>query len=95
MIESIALGMTFGTKAEIEAKLRGEAEAAMKAYPQYAGHFAGYRLGRAKKTVKTKLGIAVEKGDLVIFTVDGATATFWSRRNACDTSIAAKGIEIA
>ena len=67
---SFVLGMYVGTKSEIAALLVKEAEQAVAAYPQYRGHFEGYKLGRATKTIKTKAGTAVEKGDLVLFKVE-------------------------
>lgn len=102
MIESMVLGVTVGTKSEIEGKLRAEAEAANAAFLQYAGLFKGFALGRAKTTVRTKLGVAVEKGELVIFRTEldadprkaGKTvATFWSRANQCLTSVASEKVE--
>jgi len=98
-------GQVFGGSADIEAFLKAEAAEAMAKYPQYAGHFDGYRLGRAKRTVRTKMGVAVEKGELVIFKTekdegwkilrgeDRMAAVFWSRTNRCDTMVLADEIE--
>lgn len=88
---------TIDTKATLEA-LKATAAAQVKQYPQYAGHFAGYRLARMRKNVRTKMGQAFVAGEYVIaaerdashplFTSTGPKfVTAWSRTNACDTSV--------
>jgi hypothetical protein len=91
------------TKATIETlKLRAAAQVAK--YPQYAGHFTGYRLARVKRDVRTKMGLAFKRGEFVIAVERDAShphgstlrsdfATAWSMLNACDTSIATKDME--
>jgi hypothetical protein len=45
---------------------RAEAESAHAQYPQYAGHWNGWRIAEITRTVRTKLGVAFEVGDLVL-----------------------------
>lgn len=85
--------------------LRARAAAAMAKYPQYAGHFDGYRLARMKRDVKTKMGQAFVKGEYVIavesepvFASNGVLAagfriTAWSHLNTCDTAIKPSDLE--
>ena len=66
-------------------------------YPQYRGHFTGYRLVRVKCDVKTKMGLAFTRGEYAIATEkkdelpglpsSGKFVTVWSRRNQIDTSV--------
>lgn len=98
---ALALGpnILVGSLVDIESFLKKEAADAMAAYPQYAGFFDNYRLGRVRRTVRTKMGVAAEKGELVIFIVekdygakvvrgvDRECATFWSRTNRVNTTV--------
>ena len=45
---------------------RREAEAKHAQYPQYVGHWDGWRIAEITRTVRTKLGTAFEAGDLVL-----------------------------
>lgn len=72
-------------------------------HSQYKGHFDGYVLCRVKKTVKSKMGVAFEKGDLAIMTPfkphDGhdrellGCMTVYSQRNGCDTVLRPNDVE--
>lgn len=42
------------------------AEAHLAAFPQYANHFDNCVIGRVGDTVETKLGLAAQKGDVVL-----------------------------
>lgn len=90
MIEySFVFSSYVGTRADLAEHLRGEARDQTKAYPQYGGsYFDGWKLGRLARTVRTKAGLAGEKGDLVLFREDFDGRTFWSRRNAIATGCA-------
>lgn len=91
------------TKATLETlKIRAAAQVAQ--YPQYAGHFAGYRLARVKRDVRTKMGLAFKRGEFVIAverdashphgsTLTSEFATAWSMSNAIDTSIRMRDME--
>lgn len=93
---SFFFGAYVGTPAQLAETLRTEAREQTKAWPQYGGaYFDGWKLGRLTRDIKTKLGAAGRKGDLVIFREDTlpgpdgdeAVRTFWSRTNACATSV--------
>jgi hypothetical protein len=94
------MNTTTDIKATLEC-LKATAASQVKQYPQYANHFAGYRLALMKRDVKTKMGLAFIKGEFVIvapdggFTLPGTTkfVTAWSRRNAIDTSVKAADLE--
>ena len=72
-------------------------------YPQYKGHFAKYRLVRVKSEVKTKIGLALARGEFAIATEktdelpglpsSGKYVTVWSRRNQIDTSVRVTDVE--
>jgi hypothetical protein len=87
-------------KATIEF-LKLTAAAQVAKYPQYDGHFVGYRLARVTRNVRTKMGPAFTKGEFVIATErtmfpgmsDDWTVTAWSRKNAVDTSLKASDVE--
>jgi len=63
-------------------------------YPQYTGHFAGYKLVKLKRDVKTKAGLAFTQGEYAIaaprrdemhiLPSSGKFVTVWSRRNKID-----------
>lgn len=46
--------------------MRASAEAAHAQYPQYAGHWDTWTAGTVTKRIRTKLGVAFEKGDEVL-----------------------------
>ncbi len=79
----------------VRLSLIGAAASQMAAYPQYAGHFDGYQVARATKTVKTKMGLAWNKGELLIYKTESRDIgrgpeicfTAYSVRNRCDTGI--------
>jgi len=52
--------------AEIRNTLKTAAAAQVKQYPQYRGHFDNYVLVRARKNVKSKLGLSFTKDELAI-----------------------------
>ncbi len=72
-------------------------------WPQYNGHFAGYKLVRIKAEVKTKAGLAFTQGEYAIATPhrdplpglpsSGKFVTVWSRRNKVDTSVRVTEVE--
>jgi hypothetical protein len=72
-------------------------------WPQYKGHFAGYRLVKITKDVTTKAGLAFKCGEYAIATPyrdelpnlpsSGKFVTVWSRRNQIDTSVRATCVE--
>lgn len=65
-----------------------EANDAVSAFPQYRGRFDGMQVGVAKRDVTTKLGLAVAKGERVLFERNERDGdTFWSARNACLTGV--------
>lgn len=85
---------------KIAADLIAKAEADMAAWPQYTGHFRGYKLARAKRRVETKMGVAFEAGEVVIavaaafqFPGQPASVTAYSARNKCDTGLTAQDVE--
>ncbi len=83
--------MTQQTDVEtIRQTLVAQAEAQLAQYPQYRGHWDGWRVGRITRDVKTKLGVAFKRDDVVLYTDDrGARfVTAYSFRNRVDTSIA-------
>lgn len=83
--------------------LQDTATAQTAQWPQYAGHFAGYKLVRIKRDVRTKAGLAFKSGEYAIATKSpevlpalpssGKYVTVWSRRNKIDTSIRATALE--
>ena len=79
------------------AELIAAAEESQKEYPQYRGRFDRMRRAVGRRTVKTKLGVAVAKGDEVLFERDALISPgyvlLWSFRNGCLTSVPASAIE--
>jgi len=83
--------------------LRAVAAAQVSRYPQYAGHFADYRLVRIRKDVTTKAGLAFRHGEYALATEhrdelpdlpsSGKYVTVWSRRNRVDTSVRVADVE--
>jgi hypothetical protein len=86
--------------------LISQAEADHAEWPQYQGHFDAYVLVRIRRKIKTKMGVAFEKGEIAIAKPKGRTEkiggyadltldsrTVYSVRNKCDTAIFASDIE--
>lgn len=79
----------------LRAMLIQEAEKANAAYPQYAGHWDGWRVAEITRTVRTKLGVAFEPGDLVLVSPEVTQEVFmsepyttaYSRRNRINTAV--------
>lgn len=71
----------------------------MAKWPQYKDRFNDYVLYRMKRSLKTKMGLAFEKGELAIGRVEttdfgGETAvTLYSVRNRIDTTFPARYTE--
>ncbi len=79
--------------ASADEALRNAAEAQVSAFPQYAGRFSAMRVGLAVRTVRTKAGVAMEKGDFVLVEAGSdAFVTIWSARNRCLTSVPAAAV---
>lgn len=85
---------------KIAADLKTKAAADMAQWPQYKGHFDGYQLARVKRSVKTKMGLAFEAGEVVIavkaafqFPGHPASVTAYSARNKCDTGLTSRDVE--
>lgn len=87
----------------MQTTLKSTATAQVARYPQYKGHFSGYRLVRLKCDVKTKMGLAFARGEYAIATEkkddlpglpsSGRFVTVWSRRNQIDTSVRVSDVE--
>lgn len=76
--------------------LKNLAASTVSQYPQYAGHFAGYEMCRVKRDVRTKMGLAFRKGEIVIGKRGADHAEFltlWSYSNRIDTSVRARDVE--
>lgn len=83
--------------------LKSTAAAQVAEHPQYARHFASYRLVRVKRDIHTKAGLAFARGEFAIATEkkdelpglpsSGKFVTVWSRRNKIDTSIRVADVE--
>lgn len=83
--------------------LRNTAIAQVAPHPQYAGHFANYKLVRITSDVRTKAGLAFKRGEYAIATKpreelphlpsSGRFVTVWSRRNKVDTSVRITDVE--
>lgn len=86
--------------------LKTAAERSVASYPQYRGHFDNYILVRIRRTVRTKFGVAFEKGDYAIAApqahpVEGQGVRpvrmfrdVWSQLNEIDTSIEERHVEV-
>ena len=67
-------------------------------YPQYRGHWDGpeWILVRFKKAIKTKMGLAFERGDVTVARADrggdSKYITAYSFRNRIDTSVPLKAV---
>ena len=83
--------------------LLSTAAAQVAQWPQYIGHFAGYKLVRLRCDVKTKCGLAFKRHEYAIaapfynampaLPSSGKFVTVWSRRNKVDTSVRATEVE--
>lgn len=87
-----ALAYAGESPALVHAAFQARAEAQVAAYPQYAGHFEGYTLVHFTRRVRTKAGVAFEKGDVALLAPRSKQWTagyraVWSLRNAVDTSV--------
>jgi hypothetical protein len=86
---------TRSTRATLEVlaqAMRDEAQEATVAYPQYLGHWDGWRVVEITESVRTKLGQAFEPGDLALRRPgqchgDAGFVTCYSRRNGVNTSV--------
>lgn len=82
--------------------LKTTAASQVARYSQYNGHFAGYRLVRIKRDIKTKMGLAFARGEYAIG-IDRDQepgrvrcekfVTVWSKRNQIDTSVRGSDVE--
>jgi hypothetical protein len=65
-------------------------------YPQYANHFDGYVAVRIKRDIRTKMGLAFQKGEIAIGrpAAEGDYRTVWSAKNKVDTSVRASHVEV-
>lgn len=74
-----------------------DAVAAHIEYPQYKDHWDGWGLCRVEVRIKTKAGVAFERGDLALYKVERRdtpgeppiVVTLYSNRNGVDTQIGA------
>lgn len=80
--------------------LIGLAANQMVQYPQYKGKFEGYMLGRMRTDLRTKMGLAFRKGEMVIYDPKvergyGGALNFsvWSMANKISTQIGADMFE--
>jgi hypothetical protein len=82
--------------------LQEKAAARVAKYPQYVGHFDGYKIVRILKQIKTKSGIAFDKDEFAIarpviehFTrpsgTKGKGITIWSMKLGWDVNALRKG----
>ena len=80
--------------------LLNQAENDLSHYPQYSGHWNGWVLAKVTRDVKTKLGMAFRRGDLVLVEPDMSRyerasdvaltqgfRTCYSHRNRVNTSV--------
>ena len=71
--------------------LRKQAAQQVAQYPQYAGRFDAMVIARAKRDVRTKAGLAMKKGEVVLVEAgvfgNGEFTTIWSMRNKVHTSV--------
>ncbi len=83
---------------ELRAALGKLAQAEHADYPQYDGHWSGpeWTVVKLNRRVKTKLGVAFEKGELALacrtlgvtdIGISPTTWTVYSVRNRCDTVV--------
>ena len=82
--------------------LTDDANEAHAAYPQYKDHWDGWGLCRLSARIKTKAGIAFERGDLALYKVERRdtpgeppiVVTLYSNRNGVDTQIGASTVAV-
>lgn len=87
---------------EVRSSLIAEAAAKMAPFPQYRGKFDSYILVRVKRRIRTKMGIAFDRGEIAIASAetrpegpnDIICRTVWSRRNSCDTLVLERDVEV-
>lgn len=92
------------TIATLTNALRKQAVTANAAYKQYDGYWDGpeWILVRAKRTIKTRMGVAIEKGDYTIARLSGGISlpncppelTIYSARNRANTLFWARDFSI-
>ncbi len=87
--------------ATVRADLVARATAATAKWPQYQGYFEFVALGRVKKTIKTKMGLAFDKDEIsLVFTADDIDlitpgfTTVWSFKNNVATSVPSHEVEL-
>ncbi len=79
-------------------QIRSEAEAAHAIYPQYRNYWDGWVLGKLTMTIRSKLGVAGKRGEVVLMDpkveiLDGIECrTFYSRSNQINTVVAARKV---
>ncbi len=79
--------------------LKGQAADRMALYPQYDGYFDTYVLVQVVRDIRTKLGLAFQRGEYAIMKpIDPLSldrdVTVWSTRNASNTGIPRAAIQI-
>lgn len=82
---------------EAQAMIRQIAEVKSSIYPQYQGYWDGWVLVRVKKTIRTKMGVAFEKGDLTLMDPEiecDEFVTCYSIRNDINTLIERKYVTL-
>lgn len=101
--EAVALATKY--QASTTENLKAAAAAQVAEYPQYANKFVSFRLAVLKKDIKTKMGVAGLKGQVVIaqvYTEDPQVAAivgrsesveFWSSLNKIGTVIRPEHIQ--
>lgn len=78
---------------QLQQQLKLRAAEKVAQYPQYSGHWEGWRVGQVTRRVKTKMGVAFEAGDLALVAPERQRyqtrgyVTAYSERNQIDTSI--------
>jgi hypothetical protein len=84
-----------------KAKIISQAEQDNAQWPQYKGHWRGdeWVLVKIKRRIRTKLGVAFEKGDVTIAKRDESVEhkgffTAYSLRNKIDTSVPENAVEV-
>ena len=80
----------------IRLELIAQAERDSEAWPQYRGHWDGWKIGQATRKVKTKLGVACLAGETILFTErpsNPGEVVFYSKSNRVDTIMASGTIK--
>jgi hypothetical protein len=97
--------MTETQKMAKTAELIAAAKAAVAAFPQYRGHFDNYVLVVIRKNVRTKMGLAFERGEYAVARPTAQRIEYgrnagkysrivYSNRNGIDTSILASDYKL-